>query len=72
MHDQTRGLQRITQFTPLADALARMAARVRPVAAQKLKPAAALGHILAEDISLEAYNKLGCRDDGEVIPKFEY
>jgi molybdopterin molybdotransferase len=53
MHDQTRGLQRITQFTPLADALARMAAHVRPVAAQKLEPAAALGHILAEDISLK-------------------
>jgi molybdopterin molybdotransferase len=53
MHDQTRGLQRITQFTPLADALARTAARVRPVAAKKLEPAAALGHILAEDISLK-------------------
>jgi molybdopterin molybdotransferase len=54
MHDQTRGLQRITQFTPLADALARMAARVRPVAARRLEPAAALGHILAEDINLKA------------------
>jgi molybdopterin biosynthesis enzyme len=51
--DQTRGLQRITQFTPLADVLARIAASVRPVHAQSLEPAAAVGHTLAQDIRLE-------------------
>jgi molybdopterin molybdotransferase len=50
---QNHELQRITQFTPLADVLALIAARVRTVPEQSLKPAAALGRILAQDITLE-------------------
>jgi molybdopterin molybdotransferase len=46
--------QRIARLTPLSDALARVDARVEPVAARSLETSAALGRILAEDVVVEA------------------
>jgi molybdopterin molybdotransferase len=51
--DRTQGLQTIAQFTPLTDALARLAGRVGRVATQRIEAAAALGCTLAEDIAID-------------------
>jgi molybdopterin molybdotransferase len=46
--------QRIARLTPLAEVLASIDARVRPVAARPVEPGNALGRILAEDVVVQA------------------
>ena len=46
--------QRIARLTPLADVLARIDERVKPVAPQRSDLAAAVGRILAEDVVIHA------------------
>ncbi|MCC6777213.1 MAG: molybdopterin-binding protein [Hyphomicrobiales bacterium] len=48
-------LQRIARLTPLADVLSRIEALVQPVAPSAVTPAAAVGRVLAADLTLAAH-----------------
>jgi molybdopterin biosynthesis enzyme len=51
--DRTEGLQKIAQFTSMADALARISAPLKPVSAQTLEISEALGYTLAQDVDID-------------------